>query len=237
MNKIRNILCLFIVFLTGTSLRLYSQLPCNKGDNCGEITFEKKLTGRAYINKYPGNQMQFSGDWQNGALYLTNGTVIQHINLRYNRFLDEVIWRRIPGQETAILTKEQIDKFILEDDSHHETARFVKTNLAQWQPKGKEETYLEELVSGKVTLYVYRRLLMQGRDYSMYPSYMYFVKTDGQLYRIYLNRISIKTLFRQDKSTIKKAIRSAISLRIKENDLVKIIGKYNELLAGKGSDV
>ena len=230
MKLIRYIIYLFFVFLMGNSFRLYSQLPCNGLDNCGEISFEKRLTGKAYINKYPQNQMQFSGDWQNGTVYLTNGTVIKDVNLRYNRFLDEVIWRRIPGQETAILTKKQIDAFVLEDEVQHKTTRFVKTNLAQWQQSGKEETYLEELVSGYAPLYVYRRVLMQSRDFSMYPSYMYFVKKDDQLYRVYLSRISIKTIFREDKNTIKKAIRSAISLRIRENDLVKIFRRYNELV-------
>ena len=43
--------------------------------------------------------------------------------------MDELLWLRLPGYETAIIAKEEVASFTFLDKQSQETASFVKTKI------------------------------------------------------------------------------------------------------------
>ena len=127
---------IFIVLLVIVSnIKLFSQnYSCNcKSENSFIEDFEKKLNGIIFINSIIQYDIQLFNKWGNGDVILYDGSVIKNKYIRYNKYLDELLWLRKSDYKSAIVDKESISEFILYDEKNN----FNKDKLPDKSDKKK----------------------------------------------------------------------------------------------------
>lgn len=155
-----------------------------------------QLAGEIYVHKqdYAGSQF-FNDIWLKGDVFLSNGEIVEQQLLKYNMFIDELIWQEPFTNREVKVDKNLISSFTLEAASHTETIEFV-----HWQG-----AFVQRLVKGSISLYVRRKMLPSSRLQSVHvggrshlqilliPNNTYFLlKGSSNEVNVSLNRRSVR---------------------------------------------
>ena len=79
---------------------------------------------RNSAERYKGNQ--YFSDWAKGDVYLENGDVVSDIFLRYDQYMDEVLWLRETDFKTGVLPRGDISGFVIYNERKEPLAEFVR---------------------------------------------------------------------------------------------------------------
>jgi len=129
-----------------------------------DSVFEPKLRGKIYEmpTGYKGSQY-YNDEWANADILLTNSEVACNKLLRYNGFIDELIWRNTANLMEVKLEKHFIDEFSLKNLGG-KTIRFKRIEAKLPMIADSVEIFVEVLAESQSSCYVYRKIIVKGYD-------------------------------------------------------------------------
>jgi hypothetical protein len=153
-------LCCFIHFLSlGQHLD-----PCNCDSLLEKIT-EPSLIGDIFIKPLPSTVSPFFNDnWQSGEILLSNNVIVQKQRLKYNGFIDRLIWMNENFQMVK-LDKASVDGFCLKDNVLPRLKDcFGKIKIKEEYVSDSVFVYAQILFRGDLSLYAYRKVVHFGTE-------------------------------------------------------------------------
>ena len=216
--------------------KMYAQTDCKCDSFQYEKYFDEKLVGKAFVNPNLKNKIQFFNNWTKGDVIFTNGVVAQNKLLRYNGYVNELVWLRKQDYQVSVINRQLINGFVLYNPDGSEMARFIKQNMNEWYALDSVVMYLQVLTDGPVSFYSYRKISANKTDTEFFTDYQYFLKINDKTSNFvisnwaFINQINLVRQFKTDKSAIRAAIRSE-HLKLKgEREIARALELYNKSL-------
>jgi hypothetical protein len=170
------IACMSFIYSSGQQNAL-----CNCDSLDREIT-EPKLIGDVFLNQTTGTVSQyFMNEWLYGIIYLSNHMIVPNKILRYNGYLDRLIWLTDNYQHIK-LDKESIDGFCLFDRYDDKSYYFQKIRIKEELSSDSTMVYAQLLCKGNISLFAYRKVVHSGT-------------TEGQDYQYMIDEFEKKTFY------------------------------------------
>jgi hypothetical protein len=199
--------------------------------------FEPKLCGETFhkIKNTLGKQY-YNEDWFLSDITLSNGEKVLHKTIKYNGYLDEVIWLTPDSFKQVELDKKSIAEFYFKN-LNGKAVRFKRITTKLNPIADSTDIFVEVLYENRISLYAYRKIVNEGsvsviQDGSHF-SYDYLVpRTVYWLTLTNKNTLSftkptrrsfLKGLPTAFRDTVKVILRqNHLSIR-SEDDLVKVL--------------
>ncbi len=195
-----------------------------------------------YSHRQTAGEQFYHKTWSNGSVTLTNGKVSSNQVLNYNRFLDQLVLFNSTTLKSVYLDKNVIHEFTLQNPftNQYETFRNIEARV-QYQLK-PTNIFAQVLLEGGYSLFAFRQVIESGKvTYrqnnriieipEIKPRTLYYIKFPDGSY-IAIKKASRRALIKTlpfDKAQIKRVI-SENKLRVrKEEDLIMLFKKLNEL--------
>lgn len=231
---------LSIVFLPGIIVQGQEITSC---DAVLDPLNEPKLIGDFYQPPLPmstvGSQFLFD-DWQNGDVYLSNKNIVRNKDLKFNAYLDRLIWLTPINHQQVKLDKDYIEGFCLKSKSG-EPRCFKKIPVKYDLAIDSVSVFGEVLYQNRISLFAYRKVVIVGYEVALTDYYrdiyelstLYLFKLENGKtigFRRYKKR-DIITLFPDKKEMIIAKLRELKQHRFRtEADLINITKALNEIL-------
>lgn len=227
------ILHFFLVYfiIINTSLVAQGQSVSCIPDSLMYFPDYERITARAFINQLPSKEEQFYNFWTKGHIVFSNGKQSETCMLRYNSWLDELLWLRQSDYRAGIVPKEGIREFVFYANERSEEKRFEKVYLNENILKQREYIYLEKLATGKLNFFCRRKkeYLKNTDDFKVQDTY--YLKKGENFARINLKRSELlQKLSEEEKIRMKQIIKSERLKVRRESDMVKAINNFNKNL-------
>lgn len=249
MGKTFCMLLMMILMLFASGYIEGQQYDCNceiPEDDLYEEFLREQLISVQYQNPvswYRGDQY-YSG-WTEGEITLADGAVIRDMTLKYDMYLDELLWLRQMDNRQGIVTKDVVAAFDLFDNMGQNTGSFKKKNISL-MGQGRVNAYLQVLVDGEtgaswhsgttrdsnamgdVSLYAYRNVVRVMDESRLRENTMYFMETEAGIFQVSPRKKSLLNTIGVDRDKMKTLFRSNhIRLRNREGYLVEALIMYN----------
>jgi len=184
------------------------------------------LSGPMYINPLLGYKGErFFGSWMKGTLHFENGDSVIGADLRYEKYLDEVIFMNDEFR-TGFLPKKRISGFKLYGDGG-ENFIFVKRKIKHAMETDSAFHFLQLLTRGKMELLVYRRTVV-GDPGILLSADVYYIYYGGRYYPINLKRRELLKLPFVSRKEMKHMLWKEGGIDVKnETGMLKAISAYN----------
>jgi hypothetical protein len=167
---------------------------------------------------------RFHGNWMKGTLHFESGDSIIGADLRYEKYLDEVIFMSDEFR-TGILPKPGISGFTLYGDAG-ENFIFVKRKIKHIMETDSTFHFLQLLTRGKMTLLVHRRAV-EGDPGKLISADVYIICHGGRYYPIKLKRKELLRLPFVSRKEMKHLVwKEGIDVK-NETGMMKAISAYN----------
>ncbi len=184
------------------------------------------LSGPMYVNPVLGYKGErFFGNWMKGTLYYESGDSIHGADLRYEKYLDEVLFMN-DEFKTGILSKQKISEFYLYGDGG-ENFIFVKKKIKHFMEADSAFHFLQSLTRGKMELLVLRRAVV-GDPGILLNADLYFVCRGDRYYQISLKRKYLLKLPFVSRKEMKQVLLKDRGINVRnETGMMKAISAYN----------
>jgi hypothetical protein len=216
-----------LIFLIQAFYPAYSQAPAS---DAYENALRNGLMGFEYRNsveRYKGNQ--YFGDWAKGDVNLENGDVISGIFLRYDMYMDEVLWLRETDFKTGVLPRGDILGFIIYNERKEPQAEFLRRNIKQPYKSDSSETFLQVLVKGKLELFAFRKVMQSASDYTLRDDSRYLIFSHGKSYYAGASKRQLLKVPGVDEEKLKSVLKlNRVKLDGSEYSLIRVIDLYNK---------
>lgn len=220
----KNVLCMAFLMIC-----LSIEAQNNVGTSVSKVDsiFSPKLTGELYVPDTISSRGEqfFNGQWVESSVLLSTGEKIDRVKIKYNGFLDEVIWQNTINYKQFKLDKSYISDFWLKDD-RDSTIHFQRLNITDSTARNPSGIFVEVAIEGPLSFYIQHKvshLVDELVGYKYFIIYektpLYYMKLPSNLYvrMSELNRKSFLNLFPEQKKTLSKRIR-AKHLNLKTKD-------------------
>ena len=112
-----------------------------------------RLSGEVYTFSLVANGSPYLWDaWAPGDVELMSGAVIVKQNLKYNGYLDELIWFNTSTQQQVRLEKKGVRAFSLSLSPHENPLVFRKIPYRSWYGTPTSDIYAQVLYEGDLQL-------------------------------------------------------------------------------------
>lgn len=218
--------CTLLLPLTGQQ----NSTECNS--DSGYVAFlQVGMQGFEYNNaveKFEGSP--FFNKWTLGEVMLMNGDVITDIYLRYEMYLDALLWLRVRDYKIGIMQKQEISGFSLFDAKGGTAATFVRKKYKSSYEPDSTDAFFHVLVAGDLTLYAYRRVSESPNAYRLIEDTKYMLGSGDEMLPLVLKRQALLSHPLVDKTKMKSVLRSG-GMMISEGewDMVRAITLYNSM--------
>jgi hypothetical protein len=187
---------------------------------------KQSLSGGTYINPVLGYTGEhFYGDWKEGSLYFQNGDSVTGVNLRYEKYLDEILFLN-DEFKTGVLPKPEVKGFAFYSSTGDKIV-FGNHKIKLYDDVDSILHFMQLLIQGKIALMVHRRVV-EDEPRILVDSDLYFLYYEGRFYPIRLKRKNLFRLPFVSRQEMKSLLRSG---RIKVKDeagMIKAITAYNK---------
>lgn len=204
--------------------------------------FEPKLCGEIFRMKTGilGEQF-YNDDWTESDIKLITGEMAVNKLLKYNAFMDEVIWLEADGLRQVKLEKHFIDEFCLKNFKGGSVV-FKRMQLKLPRMTDTADIFVEVLSERSTSLYIFRNVVIQGtvdrvEDGVLYsydklvsqPVYILSFPDKGTVTFQKIGRSALlKVLPNAYKTIVTEIIqRNHLSVR-DEDDLIKLVSLINQ---------
>ncbi len=195
-----------------------------------DSTLRNGLMGFEYRNsaeRYKGSQ--YSGDWARGDVYRENGDVIPGIFLRYDMYMDEVLWLRETDFKTGVLPRGDIRGFVIFNEQKEPKAEFLRRKIKLPYKSDSSEIFLQVLVKGNLELFAYRKVMQSASGYTLLDDTRYLVFSKGHSYYTGAAKRQLLKIPGIDEVKLKSVLKAnKVTLDGTENSLVRVIDLYNK---------
>ena len=231
----------FAFLLLGFSINAQNNVATGVSDV--DSIFSPKLTGEIYIRE--GNHkggLFFNNKWVNGTILLSTGAMVYGKDLKYNGYLDEVVWLNNTSFKQFKLDKSYICDFWIKD-SLNTPVHFKRMNVRDSTASHPSDIFAEVAIEGKISLYIQRKIsrmedeiiqVDNGRYYiSVFaPTPIYYIKLPSNRY-LKMNRLrrrAFLNFFPEQKESISKLIKKNHLNLKSESGLIEAIDLMNKNL-------
>jgi len=227
----KNIFFGLIIFFSFQDVFTQADHVKSEPDEAYMMNIRRGMMGIEYINPFADYKgSQFYNNWTSGEIFLTNGERITGLDLRYEGYLDQLLWLR-DDQIPSILCKTCIIGFNLFNDSNNITASFViKKGIRLPFENDSADCFFQSLVQGEYSFYALRKVRRLTDLSELVDDTRYYIFNNDQYEKI---RLSIRDLLDVpfiDKKRMKSIIKeNKIRLRNNEQEFMRVIGLYNSL--------
>ena len=231
MNMKNFLLAISFCFIAGISFSQTSNC-IGSSDADYQARLQAGLIGFEYMNPvkdYSGTQ--YFSNWTIGEVFLDDGDSIRDISLRYDQYLDQLLWLRKSDYRTGILCKKGITGFRLFNPIFRNEILGSFIKMAIHLPGlDSANAYVQVLTTGNISLYAYRNVnIISTHEYVLNDNTRYIIVAGGYQYPLALRRHSLINLPVVDKTTMKMILRSSgITISKNEEGLIRAINLYNE---------
>jgi hypothetical protein len=222
-------LYLIIGFLLILNLGYSQQNDCAcSTENDYDTQLQEGLISFEYRIRVSDNEgLQYFNNWAKGEVMLSNGDIIRNLYLRYNKFLDELLYLRQSDFRVGILKKEAITGFRIVNEINPPSSLFVRKKILL-SKADSTDVYLHLLAAGPLTLYAYRNVNITNSRYVLGDNTKYLVATPSGQYFVALNRKSLLNIPLVQKNDMKLILRSnRITPDNNEREFTRAISIYN----------
>jgi len=226
----KNIFSYLIMFCAIQNAFAQADHGKSEPDETYMTNIRKGLMGIEYIDPVAGYKGDsFYNDWTYGEILLTNGEKITGLSLRYEGYLDQLLWLRedfIP----CIVCKACITGFNLYDDSDNIAASFItKKGIRLPFENDSADCFFQTLVKGEYSFYAFRRVIRLSDVFELADDTKYYIfNNDHQYEKLKLRTRDLLNVSFIDKTRMKSIIESnKIRLRDNEQEFIRAISIYN----------
>lgn len=232
MTPLKYITLFCIVLLQGLSLfadgnRENRLLPPAQARLSGEVfTFTLHADGSMY----------YFDVWAPGKVTLITGEVVEAENLRYNGYLDQLIWLNPANFQQIQVDKQMVKSFSIELPHLQEELYFENITFKPWFEANPMNILAQILYQGEIRLLAHRRITRKSEEIENVGSALvaraklepapvfYILMPDGQAHSIRrINRRAFFQIFPEHTTKIRDALRrNNIRLR-NEHDLIEAV--------------
>jgi len=188
------------------------------------------MMGIEYIEPVVGYKGDpYFNNWTNGEVFLANGERITGLSLRYEGYLDQLLWLK-EDFVTCVLCKACIKGFNLFDDSDNIAASFIiKKGIRLPFENDSADCFFQTLVKGEYSFYAFRRVIRLSDVFELADDTKYYIfNNDHQYEKLKLRTRDLLNVSFIDKTRMKSIIESnKIRLRDNEQEFIRAISIYN----------
>jgi hypothetical protein len=197
-------------------------------DEAYMLNFQKGIMGIDYIVpviSYKGER--YYNNWTYGEIFLTSGERITGLFLRYEQYLDQLLWLK-EDFRVGVICKACIKGFNLYNDSNNIIASFIKKRIKLELESDSTECLLQLLVNGEYSFYA-RRIVSRLPDApKLADDTKYYIFNNDRYERIKLRLRDLLSVSFIDKTRMKSIIKTnRITLRNDEKEFIRAISIYN----------
>jgi len=235
-----------LLLLTASIFTVSSQQAGEYGLNNASPGFDYPLSGEIIrpVSGFLGSPY-FNDQWLKGEVLLNNGVTVHDKKLRYNAFLDEIIWLDEASMQQVKLDRELVEGFLLYFPGIAEPIRFKKTEPGPAGITAKQNGFAQILYSDTISLLAFRQVvkkrdIMTGRGSSrvlmseLEPATIYFFIIPGEepVFIARMSRRNIYRVFPGKREFIRNEIRRN-NLRLdSDHDLIRLAVILNSVPGG-----
>ena len=141
------------------------------------------LQGFEYSNPFENYEgTPYFSKWTKGEVILINGDEIKNIYLRYEMYIDALLWLRESDYKQGIIQKQGITGFSLYNTAGEITATFVRKRYKQPYEADSTDAFFQILVSGELAFYARRKVIESPNDYKLIEDTRYMLgNKDGTI--------------------------------------------------------
>jgi hypothetical protein len=239
MINLKYIAAFCIVFLHGLSL-----FADDNRENKLLPPAQARLSGEVFtFNLHADGSMYYFDAWAQGKVTLITGEVVEAENLRYNGYLDQLIWLNPANFQQIQVDKQMVKSFSMELPYLQEELYFENITFKPWFEANPMNIFAQILYQGEIRLLAHRRVSRKGEEIENVGSALvaraklepapvfYILMPDGQAHAIrQINRRAIYRIFPEHANQIRDALRrNNIRLR-NEQDLIEAVKITEKLI-------
>lgn len=179
-------------------------------------TFKRKISGKKYIYKLTNKGTQFyHSDWLPGTIIFEDGEIIEDVMIRYNSYIDELVY--FNNNIKSLLT---VDKYLIKEftvrSPLYGIQRFRKMHF---ENSPEKEKYFNVLYEGEITLLarfatkekkisVYKDKYGFLRDSELIQTETFYTYTlDNGFKKFIPRRSSFLKMYKNNKSQVRQIMR------------------------------
>lgn len=196
-----------------------------------------RLSGEVFsFTIHSDGSMYFNDDWVPGEVTLTTGESVEVEKLRYNGFLDQLIWLNPANFQQIQVDKQMVQSFTMKLPYYEEELFFENITFKPWFEANPINIYGHVLYNGDIKLLAHRRVTKKGEVLENVGSALvaraelesspvfYILMPDNQAHAVRrFNRRTLYRIFPERADKIRSEFRKE-HLRIRnENDLIKAV--------------
>ena len=158
-----------------------------------------------------------------------NGDVITDIFLRYDKYMDEVLWLRETDFKAGVLARGDVRGFVIYNDRNIPLGEFMRRKIKLPYKADSSEAFLQVLVKGNLELFAFRKVIQTASDYTLRDDTRYLVFSGGNSYFVTAGKRLLLKIPGIDEVKLKAVLKTdRIKLDGTENSLIRVIELYNK---------
>jgi hypothetical protein len=188
---------------------------------------DELITAKYVGVNFKSMRQQFNENWRTGEIVLTDGKVFKNQRIRFNNFLNELVWLRESDYKIGVVAKESVKEFTYYPENGLPGATYKKLTFARSLLTSEKDLYVQMLVEEGDTIVCLRKFNKIGQTDEYSLSNQYFLLRNGEYLRFYLHRSSIYSLYLAEENKKMKSIIRSNHLRVrKEAQMIKAFELY-----------
>jgi hypothetical protein len=224
-----------LIFLLGLLLLSVGAFSQSAGCNCSSSEdyleyLYNGLVGAEYRNSaegYKGNQ--YYGPWEKGRIVLSSGQTLTGINLRYDLFINKLLWVREKDFKTGILPISDVVSFTVPDRKYKSEVTFVRKKIRLPYQPDSTELYLRLLAAGEISFLSCHQAVESPSEYELVDETHYVAFSNNTyVYTGLRKRLLLKIPY-IDRERMKAILKSnRIRVRNNEMQMARAFTLYNQ---------
>lgn len=208
---------------------------------------QARLSGEVFtFSLHSDGSMYYPETWNPGRVTLRSGEVVEAEQLRYNGYLDQLIWLNTETLQQIQVDKPLVHSFTLQLTSPRDTLHFENITFKRWYETDFQNIFGQMMYRGEIRLLVHRQIVTNREISEVRGSTLVAraqLKADPIFYVLMpgneareikrFNRKALYRLFPEHADQIREAFRQN-HLRIRnEQELIQAV-KIIDLILSKG---
>ncbi len=208
------------------------------------LDYAVRLSGEVYhfFMQADGNYY-LADNWVEGDVELVTGEKVHGELLKYNTYLDELIWLSSRTYQPVKADKKLVSQFSLALPGVAEAALFRNITISVPLEADSVNLYAQQLYEGNISLVAHRRVVISGERQESYRGGMqsiprltadpvfYIVTGDHEAFEVSrFSRRSLYRIFPDYRSEIRAALRNEGLLIRSEADLIRAVSIIDDIV-------
>lgn len=209
------------------------------------LPYEANISGKLYTFAMSSQGSYYLHDqWLKGDVYLATGKVVRNVYLKYNTYIDELIWLPVESYEAVQADKKLTEAFVISLPDREDGMVFQNISVDVAFASGPVNMFVNVLYEGSISLMVHRRVIKKrerliSADGGYYPvpvlepdPVYYIVLSDGEVFEPgRFTRRALYGVFPGYRDEIRSAFRRDRLLRIRtEDDMIHAVSLIDSII-------